>query len=179
MAVRKPVVLVDGQLKELPSTDFLPAANIPEVTAAHIHAAPSKTTPDDADELGITDSAASWGLKKLTFANLAAWVRGINLSGLSIAMNTDITASDTVLDALGKLQAQVSAKQEPLIDSLTITYNGDGTIATLTEDGVVKTFAYNGDGTINTVSWPIGALTRTETYSYTSGVLTGMTAVEA
>ena len=60
-----------------------------------------------------------------------------------------------------------------------ITYNGDGSIATLTEDGVVKTFAYNGDGTINTVSWPVGALTRTETYSYTSGVLSGMTAVEA
>ena len=72
MAVRKPVVLVDGQLKELPSTDFLPAANIPEVTAAHIHAATSKTTPADADELGVTDSAASWGLKKLTWATLKA-----------------------------------------------------------------------------------------------------------
>lgn len=65
------------------------------------------------------------------------------------------------------------------IDALSITYNGDGSIATLTEDGVVKTFTYNGDGTINTVSWPIGALTRTETYSYSSGVLTGMAAVEA
>ena len=147
--------------------------------AGPLHAATAKTAPNDADELGITDSAASWGLKKLTFTNLAAWVRGINLAGLSIATDTAITASDTVLDALGKLQAQVSAKQEPLIDSLTITYNGDGSIATLTEDGVVKTFAYNGDGTINTVSWPIGALTRTETYSYSSGVLTGMTAVEA
>lgn len=65
------------------------------------------------------------------------------------------------------------------IDALSITYNGDGSIATVTEDTVVKTFSYNGDGTINTVSWPVGALTRTETYSYTSGVLTGMTAVEA
>ena len=64
------------------------------------------------------------------------------------------------------------------IDALSITYNGNGSIATLTEDGVVKTFAYNGDGTINTVSWPIGALTRTETYSYSSGVLTGMAATE-
>ena len=41
-------------------------------TAAVIHAATSKTTPVDADELGISDSAASWGLKKLTFANLKA-----------------------------------------------------------------------------------------------------------
>ena len=147
--------------------------------AGPIHAATAETTPNDADELGITDSAVSWGLKKLTFANLAAWVRGINLAGLSLATNTAITASDTVLGALGKLQAQVSAKQDTLIDSLTITYNGDGTVATLTEDGVVKTFAYNGDGTIDTVSWPVGPLTRTETYSYSSGVLTGMTAVEA
>lgn len=147
--------------------------------AGPIHSATAKATPTDADELGIIDSAASWGLKKLTFANLAAWARGINLSGLSIATNTAITASDTVLDALGKLQAQVSAKQDTLIDSLTITYNGDGTVATLTEDGVTKAFSYNGDGSINTVSWPVGALTRTETYSYTSGVLTGMTAVEA
>lgn len=70
MAERKPVALVDGALKELSSSDFLPAANIPEVTAAHIHAATAKTTPVDADELGLSDSAASWGLKKLTFANL-------------------------------------------------------------------------------------------------------------
>ena len=41
-------------------------------TAANIHAAPSKATPIDADELGLSDSAASWGLKKLTFANLKA-----------------------------------------------------------------------------------------------------------
>lgn len=72
MAERKPVVLVGGVLKEMPSGDALPAANIPEVTAPNIHAAPSKTTPVDADELGLSDSAASWGLKKLTFANLKA-----------------------------------------------------------------------------------------------------------
>lgn len=72
MAERKPVALVNGQLKEVPSTDFLPAANIPEVTAQHIHVATSKTTPVDADELGLSDSAASWGLKKLTWENLKA-----------------------------------------------------------------------------------------------------------
>ena len=72
MAERKPLVLVGTSLQEMPSGDALPAANIPEVTAANIHAAPSKTTPVDADELGLSDSAASWGLKKLTFANLKA-----------------------------------------------------------------------------------------------------------
>ena len=37
-----------------------------------IHAADSKSIPADNDELGLSDSAASWGLKKLTFANLKA-----------------------------------------------------------------------------------------------------------
>lgn len=37
-----------------------------------IHAATSKATPVDADELPLADSAASFGLKKLTWANLKA-----------------------------------------------------------------------------------------------------------
>ena len=48
--------------------DVTDAANV----ASTIHAATSKTTPVDADEIPITDSAASFGLKKLTFANLKA-----------------------------------------------------------------------------------------------------------
>lgn len=40
--------------------------------AGDIHAATGKTTPVDADELGIVDSAASNVLKKLTWANLKA-----------------------------------------------------------------------------------------------------------
>lgn len=40
--------------------------------AATITGATSKTTPVDADELPLADSAASYGLKKLTWANLKA-----------------------------------------------------------------------------------------------------------
>ena len=40
--------------------------------AAAIHAATSKATPVDADELALVDSADSFGLKKLTWANLKA-----------------------------------------------------------------------------------------------------------
>ncbi|MBH0033052.1 MULTISPECIES: hypothetical protein [Gammaproteobacteria] len=85
--------------------------------AALIHAATSKATPVDADELGIVDSAASNVLKKLTFANLAAWVRGIALTGLSTATNAVITAADTVLVALGKLQAQVNELDTKKLDN--------------------------------------------------------------
>lgn len=38
--------------------------------AAIVHAATEKTTPADADELGLIDSAASYVLKKLTWANV-------------------------------------------------------------------------------------------------------------
>jgi hypothetical protein len=45
------------------------------VLANTIHAATSKTTPVDADELPIADSAASYVLKKLTWANLKATLK--------------------------------------------------------------------------------------------------------
>lgn len=41
-------------------------------TASDTHASASKTTPVSADELPLVDSAASFGLKKLTWANLVA-----------------------------------------------------------------------------------------------------------
>jgi hypothetical protein len=45
--------------------------------AGWIHAATSKTYLNfaDADELGIADSAAAWGLKKISFLDLKAWGR--------------------------------------------------------------------------------------------------------
>jgi hypothetical protein len=57
---------------------------------ATIHAATSKATPVDADELALADSAASWGLKKLTWANLKATVK---------------TYFDTLYSALGHVHA--------------------------------------------------------------------------
>jgi hypothetical protein len=42
------------------------------ITGAEIHSSPSKTTPADADEFGGLDSAASFALKKFTWANLKA-----------------------------------------------------------------------------------------------------------
>lgn len=43
--------------------------------AATIHAATGKTTPVDADEMPITDSAASFVLKKVTLTNLKAFLK--------------------------------------------------------------------------------------------------------
>lgn len=43
--------------------------------AGTTHAATTKTTPVDADELALADSAATFGLKKLTWANLKATLK--------------------------------------------------------------------------------------------------------
>ena len=61
---------------QIATTEFVAA----HTTATQIHSATAKTTPADADELGISDSAASWSLKKLTFANLKAWIGGLFVS---------------------------------------------------------------------------------------------------
>lgn len=61
-----------------------------------IAGAASKTTPVNADSLGIVDSADSNVLKKLTFANLWAWVKGkiesVALSALSVG-NLTVTGT--------------------------------------------------------------------------------------
>jgi hypothetical protein len=43
---------------------------------AAIHAASAKTTPADADETALVDSAASYGLKKVTWSNIKATLKG-------------------------------------------------------------------------------------------------------
>lgn len=49
------------------------ASNTP--VAVPTHAAAGKATPVDADEIPLVDSAASWALKKLTWANLKATLK--------------------------------------------------------------------------------------------------------
>lgn len=66
----------------------------PDVAAA-IEAAADKTTPVDADDFGITDSAASNVLKKLSFANLATWIMG-KIAALT-AKTTPVDADSVVI----------------------------------------------------------------------------------
>lgn len=73
--------------------------------AGPIHAATAKTTPADADELGIADSAASWVLKKLTFANLKAWISSLGGSGIANTPSGNISAT-TVQAAINELDSE-------------------------------------------------------------------------
>jgi hypothetical protein len=75
-----------------------PGGDSPTSIATTIHAATSKTTPADLDELGIADSAASFGLKKLTWANLK--------TALSTALQSVFyteTETNTLLNAKANL----------------------------------------------------------------------------
>lgn len=58
----------------------------------------------------------------------------------------------------------------------TITYNGDGTVNTVTEtaSGAVTTYTYNTDGTPATESRLLGGITTTRTFTYSGGNLVGV-----
>lgn len=58
----------------------------------------AKTAPVDADLVGLGDSAASFGFKKLTFANLKAWI--LSFAGINLA-SAVTTTSGTSVDFTG------------------------------------------------------------------------------
>ena len=88
---------------------------ISELTAA--------TTPAETDVMPIVQAATT---KKAT---VSAWVRGALLTGLSTAMNSAIAATDSVLVALGKLQAQITAILASLNSHIGNTTNAHGMTA--------------------------------------------------
>lgn len=57
--------------------------------------------------------------------------------------------------------------------SSTMTYNGDGTLATVTTALGTKTFAYNGDGTLASITGTGNY--HNKSFGYTSGQLTSVT----
>jgi len=70
------------------------------------------------------DTNAFTDAEKNKLASFASEVRSTVLSGLSLATNAAITALDTVLVSLGKLQAQItslgSSKQDILVSGVNI-----------------------------------------------------------
>lgn len=91
--------------------------------AGETHAATAKTTPVDADELGITDSATSWGFKKLTFANLKAWISSLGGAGISNTPSGNISATN-VQAAINELDSEKASKTGDTISgNLNVTGN--------------------------------------------------------
>lgn len=113
------------------------------VIAPGTHAATSKTTPVDADELPVSDSAATFGLKKLTWANLKATLKTY-FDGLYLNQNT--TGSAATLTTARTVQTNLASTSSASFDgSANVTPGVTGTLpvgnggtgaATLT--GIVK-----------------------------------------
>jgi hypothetical protein len=93
-------------------------ANFTTLIESNTHAATSKATPVDADEMPLVDSAASYGLKKLTWANLkatlAAWINGglipaifttLGVNGASGTLGYSTGSGGTVTQATSKSTA--------------------------------------------------------------------------
>lgn len=88
MTVRKPLVSQGGYPQELPSGDTLDGAEPPIVAGS---------------------SSQYWRGDK-TWQDLATAARAVVLTGLSSAVSTAVAATDSILVALGKLQAQLNGK---------------------------------------------------------------------
>lgn len=132
------------------------AANLATVA----HAATSKTSPVDADELSLIDSAASYGLKKLTWANLKATIW--SSLGALIAAGTEkstpvdadtIVISDSAASAATKKLSITSlwvnylkAKADALYPTLTATNSFRASQTLLSETGAAITLNIYGDG---------------------------------
>lgn len=82
------VLMYEGQTEILDShiRVIMPLPIIPTTTAYDFHNATAKATPVDPDEFALADSAASWILKKVTWANIKATLK---------------TYFDTIYSALG------------------------------------------------------------------------------
>jgi hypothetical protein len=82
--------------------------------ATILHAATSKATPVDADELPLIDSAASYGLKKLTWANLKATAKAYFdtlYAAIGLITGSGLTSSATSR-VIGRKSASGGALEE-------------------------------------------------------------------
>ena len=69
-------------------------ALVPPPPQGLIHVAPAKATPEDADELPLVDSTASWSLKKLTWANLKTALSGLYMALVAPGASGNILTSN-------------------------------------------------------------------------------------
>lgn len=90
----------DGTFTYTPTTDYSAlhwaAKSMSGDIAPIIHAATAKTTLVDADEFAIADSAATFGLKKLTWANLKATITALRETKVAMGANDINLASGSI-----------------------------------------------------------------------------------
>lgn len=126
------------------------------VDAAAIHAATSKASPVDADEFPIVDSAASWGLKKLTIANLKSVIKSYYDSVAAAVTNKDLTSGTNTFPTFNQNTTGSAAK---LTTARTVRTNLAST-ATASFDGTANVTP-GVTGTLPVANGGTGAVTLT------------------
>jgi len=125
--------------------DWVLSAGAPsDWTTASVNAATSKTTPADNDEFGILDSAASYILKKLTWANLKATLKTYFDTFYSYSVHDLGDVSGTVTVDLS-LSRRFKCRATGNITSFTysnLTGSGQDYIIEITTETSAKTIAF-------------------------------------
>lgn len=116
-------------------------------------------------------------------------VRTVNLHGYPLSAFTESGTSSVNVTTSGNPQGSIAREAGQLDAAVasgtyqprssapqTVTYNADGTVATVTENdtGAVITYTYNTDLTPATESRVLSGVTTTRTFTYTSGNLTAV-----
>ena len=155
MATWRPLALIAGVFRQIPSGDTLPEDVIPVVVASQTHAATGKATPVDADALPLVDSAASNVLKKLTWANLkaAALAWAVSQANSWAGLQTFTDLRETMVTANTGTAYTINLANGTLFD-LTLTGNCTYTFPSAVS-GKQFTLLQKQDGTgSRTVTWP-------------------------
>jgi hypothetical protein len=126
--------------------------NLTNTVAPQTHAATGKATPVDADELPLVDSAASYGLKSLTWANLKATLKTY-FDGL-YATTTQGGKADSALQPVDAQEAAYSiATVGGTADAITLAFTPAWTAL---NGGIFQFVAASDNATTTTTGNPDG-----------------------
>lgn len=126
-----PIISADGgstitaeQIKELyeanPNTNAFTDADVSKLSDIE-----DSATENETDAYLLSRGNHTGTQTSSTISDFAASVRSTLLMGLGVGTNAVITATDTLLQALAKLQAQITGKQDNLVSGTNIkTLNG-------------------------------------------------------
>lgn len=103
--------------------------------ATDIHSATAKTTPVNADEFALSDSEATFGLKKITFANLKAGIgaaKQIQPITASVAANElTVTLNATSLDFRSSTLGSGTVNTRTIASPISMTVSSGSTLGTV------------------------------------------------
>lgn len=131
------LVIVDKSDTTMAATGTTKKVTTAELTQDVLHGATEKTTPVDADEIGLIDSAASYVLKKLSFLNLKVAI-GSYLNPVGTIREFNVSTNPNTLLGFGTWSAYGTGRVTVAIDA------GQTEFDTVDETGGEKTHLLTG-----------------------------------